>query len=405
LTDNTDNRTESIWRHHNLEWRDPAQVAAMWPEAGNVEPGSLEHRATGGWWETLERIGVTLLVTREHEHLVLSLRVSSGSPKVSYMRIPHPSGVAVHRESHSVFIASTRNPNQIFVFQKVKNLLPRSDLKGSASARRHVGKTLVPVGTLFLPGSLYIHDLAEVGGRVYAAACGHNAVVLIGEHGGYSYEWWPRCVEKKGKPDFQRNYIQLNSIAAGGNLASSFFSASADEVTSRKPGQLNYPVDGRGVIFSGESREAMCRGLTRPHSARLHNGKVWVNNSGYGELGFAGPGERFVVVSQLPGWTRGLCIVRGVAFVGTSRIIPRFRAYAPGLDVDSSICGIHAVDIRTGSVLGSLLWPSGNQIFSVECLTGVDAGAGFPFAAGKTCGKNHNINLFYAFDLGGKKEK
>ena len=103
-------------------------------------------------------------------------------------------------------------------------------------------------------------------------------------------------------------------------------------------------------------------------------------NSGYGEVGVIEDG-RFVTVARLPGWTRGLTFCDGVALVGTSRVIPRFRAYAPGLDVDASVCGVHALDTRSGTVLGSLCWPIGNQLFSIEA---VPAGltSGFPFAAG-----------------------
>ena len=56
-------------------------------------------------------------------------------------------------------------------------------------------------------------------------------------------------------------------------------------------------------------------------------------------------------VSRLPGWTRGLSFCKDVAFVGTSRVIPRFRHYAPGLDVERSVCALHAVD-SSGRVLG-----------------------------------------------------
>ena len=71
--------------------------------------------------------------------------------------------------------------------------------------------------------------------------------------------------------------------------------------------------------------------MTRPHSARFREQEIWVDNSGYGEVGLVQDG-RLQVVRKLPGWTRGLCIIDDVAFVGTSRIIPKYARYAPGLD-------------------------------------------------------------------------
>jgi uncharacterized protein (TIGR03032 family) len=122
-------------------------------------------------------------------------------------------------------------------------------------------------------------------------------------------------------------------------------------------------------VFSGRTREPIARGLTRPHSARLHRGELWVDNSGYGQVGRIESG-RFEVVASLPGWTRGLCFAGGVAFVATSRVLPRYAAYAPGLSVRSSVAGVHAVDARTGRRLGSLRWPSGNQLFALELVAG-----------------------------------
>ena len=58
-----------------------------------------------------------------------------------------------------------------------------------------------------------------------------------------------------GQPALDVNYIQLNSIAAGRTVEESFFSASADAITPRRPGHRDYPVDGRGVVFSGATRE------------------------------------------------------------------------------------------------------------------------------------------------------
>jgi hypothetical protein len=120
-----------------------------------------------------------------------------------------------------------------------------------------------------------------------------------------------------------------------------------------------------------------------------------VNNSGYGEVGVV-EGGAFTAVTRVPGWTRGLCFAGRVAFVGSSRVLPRFRAYAPALDVRTSVCGVHAIDVRTGEVLGSLLWPGGNQIFAVECLPEGWAG-GFPFRVGGRRSADRERRLFYGF--------
>jgi uncharacterized protein (TIGR03032 family) len=359
--------------------RDPAQIAAFWDAAGQLDPRRFEHRASRGWWDLLAALGVTLLVTREYEHLVLALRAGDRGPAVSFLRTPHPSGLAVDREGGAVYLAATRNPNQLLA------LAPTED-----------GGPLLPARAAFHPGALYLHDLAIVGGRLYGNAVGRNAVVEFAPGAESRTVWWPRSLDELGERGFATNYLQLNSIAGDSDIVSSYSSASSAAPGRHRPGQLGFKVDGRGVIFSAASREPIAFGLTRPHSARLHGGRIWVDNSGYGEVGVVA-GERFEAVARLPGWTRGLAFVGDVAFVGTSRVIPRFRGYAPGVVEES--CAIHALDATTGMVLASLAWPHGNQIFAIDwCPAGMTTG--LPFRPGVAASRLKRArDLFYDYRL------
>lgn len=388
---------QALWARHSAEWRAPGQITSQWREAVDLDPKFLRYTVRGAWWETLAEADVTLLITREYEHLVMALSVVNDHPRVSYFPVPHPSGLVADRTRGLVYLASTRNPNQIYELAPVCGAKPRQDVKFAGAKER----PLVPVRSWFLPGCLYLHDLALIGGRLFGNAVGENAVVRLDPKGGCQRVWWPRCLEVDGRPDFGRNYLQLNSIAAGKNLAASYFSASAEAPSRRRPGHRNFPVDRRGVIFSGATREPLVRGLTRPHSARLKDGRVWVDNSGYGEVGFGEEG-RFVRVALLPGWTRGLCLRENIAFVGTSRVIPKFRQYAPGLNVDKSKCGVHAVDTRSGAVLGSLYWPYGNQIFAIDWLPGAVT-SGFVFGLDQENDSEYVKNLYYTFETNKKR--
>lgn len=384
-------RLNRLWSHHDAQWRHPGQITSQWQDAADVDHRLLRYTVRGAWWDTLERSGLTLLVTREYEHLVMAMSVGSGGPLLTYMAMPHPSGLAVDRTRGVVHLASTRNPNQVFILAPVTG--PTEVLEGpTGSLGDH---PLVPLESRFYPGSLRLHDLAMIGDELYANAVGQNAVVRLGGAERVERAWWPRCIDGANGPIFSRNHIQLNSIAAGTDLETSYFSASADRVSHRRPGQRNFPVDGRGVIFSGATREPVVGGLTRPHSARLHRGHLWVDNSGYGQLGMVREGC-FVPVARLSGWTRGLCFHGTIAFVGTSRVIPRFRQYAPGLDAERAECGVHAVDTTTGRVVGSLMWPHGNQVFSVDW---VDRSwsSGLPFRIGRKRATGRQRQLFYGF--------
>ncbi len=382
------NQLDKIWANHNLEWRNPADVASQWKESADLNPALLYSKVSGKWWETLAKCKITLFVTREYEHLVIAVGCGSRGPEVSYLRIPHPSGLVVNRKKKSLHIASTRNPNQVYTLKPVDNCPDIA--KGKP--------VFMPASTHFYPGCLYMHDLALIDGGLYANAVGRNTVVRLHDNGGYENAWWPRCIERKGKPIEKLNYIQLNSIASGTSLKNSYFSASADSISNIRPGHRNFPVDKRGVIFSGSTRETIVRGLTRPHSLRWYKDKVWADNSGYGEFGFADfKSGKFIALYGLPGWTRGLCFYKNIAFVGVSRVIPRFYRYAPGLDVKNNLCGIYAIDMIKGEIVGSLVWPSGNQIFALDWIDSRDS-CGLPFSKNKMPKEKIN-RIFYSYRL------
>jgi uncharacterized protein (TIGR03032 family) len=381
-----------LWSHHDEAFREPIESITYTQASHKIAPQLFECEIRGQWWETLHDNNITLLVTREYEHFLLSLAADvNARPLISMMSMPHPSGLAVDRSRGVVYVASTRNPNQIYDLMPSQKLLPRLDIQ-----RVNIDdKPLIPIRIRILPGCLYLHDLAVIDGDLYANAVGQNAICRFLSSGSYERVWWPKCIETSGRPIFGQNHLQLNSIAAGESLTTSFFSASIDKVIALRPGDPDFPVDRRGVIFSGASREVIARGLTRPHSVRLHKGRLWVDNSGYGEVGIIEDGKFWSVV-RLPGWTRGLCFYENVMFVGTSRVLPRFRQYAPGLDVDASVCGLHVLDIESGEILGSISWPYGNQIFATEWVP-TNFTKGFPFCPTGDLSETRERLLFYAF--------
>ena len=153
MSENLDERFDRQVR----EWRDPAQVVAQWSEAGEMDDRTLELEATGAWWPVLEATGATLIVSREYEHLLLAITAVT-RPRVSYLRVPHPSGIAFDRAGGKLYVASTRNPNQLFEFAPVVGTMPRGD--ATAKVLRPA-LPLVPTRTWYLPGCSYIHEIGR----------------------------------------------------------------------------------------------------------------------------------------------------------------------------------------------------------------------------------------------------
>jgi hypothetical protein len=123
------------WRAHAIEWRRSGA------DREPVARRGRRRRAFAGHASVARLVGAACAARRHvvrqprYEHLMMALSVRSGRPRVSYMAIPHPSGVAADRRTRKLHVASTRNPNQVYT------LAPAAGM-------------LVPVESSFYPGRL-----------------------------------------------------------------------------------------------------------------------------------------------------------------------------------------------------------------------------------------------------------
>ena len=129
-----------------------------------------------------------------------------------------------------------------------------------------------------------------------------------------------------------------------------------------------------GVLMHIPTGSIAATGLTMPHSPRWYQGKLWLLNSGTGELGWIEQ-ERFQPLCTLPGFVRGLAFASDCAVVGLSKLrSPQFT----GLPLEERLqaeghpqgcCGIRVIDLASGNVLHSLDLPEPiDELFDVAVL-------------------------------------
>src|SRR5262249_55882145 len=130
-----------------------------------------------------------------------------------------------------------------------------------------------------------------------------------------------------------------------------------------------------GCLIDVESGETVIRGLAMPHSPRVHQGKVWLLDSGRGRLVLADMQHGTVAtVIELPGYTRGLSMLGTFAFVGLSRIreTSTFGGLPIANDRETLKCGVAVVDLVSGRQMAFLEFHSGvEEIFDVQLLPGI----------------------------------
>jgi uncharacterized protein (TIGR03032 family) len=162
--------------------------------------------------------------------------------------------------------------------------------------------------------------------------------------------WRPKFISRLAAED----RCHLNGLAlAGGRPA--YVTAVAE--TDVADGWRDHRSGG-GVVIDVATNEVVCRGLSMPHSPRVHGGKLWVLNSGTGEFGTVDPeAGRFTPVAFCPGYLRGLSFIGDHALVGLSE--PRENRTFAGLPLQDRLaaekveprCAVFVINTKTGDIV------------------------------------------------------
>ena len=219
---------------------------------------------------------------------------------------------------------------------------------------------------------LDIHDLAvdAEGGLVFANTLFSCVATTSAKHS-FRVLWKPSFVSRLAPED----RCHLNGLAMRDGKPAYVTCVAATDIVD---GWREHRTGG-GIVVDIASGEIVCRGLSMPHSPRLHEGRLWVLNSGAGELGTVDLATgRFEPVAFCPGYLRGLAFMGPYALVGLSE--PRGNRTFAGLPLQDRLaaanvgprCGVYVIDTRTGDIAHWLrLEGVVNELYDVIALPGV----------------------------------
>lgn len=206
------------------------------------------------------------------------------------------------------------------------------------------------VDRLFAPrearvtGAIDCHDIGiGADGAPIFVATAFNGLGTLSENHSFQPLWKPSFISDWAAED----RCHLNGLAMDGTRPAYVTAIARSDVAD---GWREHRRDG-GVVIDVASGEIVAAGLSMPHSPRLHDGRLWVLNSGAGEFGTVDPASGvFTGVTACPGYARGLAFVGGFAVIGLSR--PRHNKAFEGLDLDQRVvaprCGLMIVDLTSG---------------------------------------------------------
>jgi uncharacterized protein (TIGR03032 family) len=216
-------------------------------------------------------------------------------------------------------------------------------------------------------GDIAVHELAWVGEELWVVNTRFSCLCTL--HPDYSFvpRWRPPFVTALAAED--RCHLNGLAIVEGGPK----YVTALGETDTPNGWLANKPRG--GCLVEVASGEVVGRGLSLPHSPRWHDGRLWLLESGTGQLVLVDPTTgRRLRVAALPGFARGLALVGPYAFVGLSKI--RGGSAMDGVPLaerrERLKCGVAVVDLRSGEVTAFLEFLTAvEEIFDVQLLTGL----------------------------------
>lgn len=223
----------------------------------------------------------------------------------------------------------------------------------------------------YTTGDIDTHDVAlDNRGRIIFVSTLFNCLATVSQKHSCTPLWKPPFIGKIINED----RCHLNGLAMVKGKPAYVTACSQSDVVN---GWREKRREG-GCLIDLTQDEIIVTGLSMPHSPRWYRDKLWLLNSGTGELGYINFKDReFQAIAFCPGYVRGLAFSSNYAIVGLSQ--PRNLTFTD-LELQKRLaqkdvsprCGVMIIDLTTGAVVEWLEF-SGviTELYDVQILPGV----------------------------------
>lgn len=222
----------------------------------------------------------------------------------------------------------------------------------------------------YVTGDVDIHDVAYSASRgapVFVNTL-FSCLATVSESHSFAPVWQPPFITKLAAED----RCHLNGLAIKDDEPRYVTAISQSDVAD---GWRDRRTNG-GCVMDIESDAIVVSGLSMPHSPRWYRDRLWLLNSGTGELGYVDMAAgQFVPIAFCPGYLRGLSFVGDFAVVGLSK--PRHNRSFQGLPLDEALaskgavarCGLGVIDLRSGDLVHTLRIEGGiDELYDVAVI-------------------------------------
>jgi uncharacterized protein (TIGR03032 family) len=201
----------------------------------------------------------------------------------------------------------------------------------------------------YTTGHVDVHDMAiDAQGRVIFVNTMFGCLATLSDRANFKPLWLPPFISALVPED----RCHLNGLAMREGQPAFVTIVGRSDVAD---GWRDHRVQG-GCVLEVPSGEVVASGLSMPHSPRWYRDRLWLLNSGTGELGYIDPARgSFESIVFCPGYLRGLSFCGDYAIVTLSK--PRSVSFQ-GLPLQERLvakgaeaqCGLQIIDLERGIV-------------------------------------------------------
>lgn len=313
----------------------------------------LHSQHTSTFPELLRQAGCSVVVSTYQAGKLILLRADGGSLNTHFVSLTKPMGVAFSQGRLSV--GSGAQVIDYFNMNNVGPKVPPANTHDSAFLPRRTHIT----------GDIDIHEMGfDDDGELWLVNTKMSCLCTLDLHHSIVPRWRPPFISGYDLTD----RCHLNGLAMrDGKPRYVTALGTSDDPAGWRPTKAF-----GGMLMDVQSEEIICQGLSMPHSPRWYRDRLWVLESGAGQLVSIDPtsGTK-TVIADMPGFCRGIDFIDRYALIGLSEV--RETAVFAGLPLtqreQDRKCGVWIVDIETGQTVGFLVFSDGVQeIFSVQVL-------------------------------------
>jgi uncharacterized protein (TIGR03032 family) len=318
-------------------------------------PVEFRYSQTDVFPALLQQLCASLVITTYQANKLLVARAAGAGLSMLVRTFERPMGLAVNGDRLALGCR-----DQIWEFRDAPNIAPRIEPAGAHDA------CYLPRSS-HVTGDIGVHELGWAADELWLVNTRFSCLCTLEAAYSFVPRWRPPFITALAAED----RCHLNGLAVVDGQPK--YVTALGESDTANGWRANKPQG--GCLMEVSSGDIIRRGLSMPHSPRWHAGRLWLLESGTGQLLIVDPANgRRESVAALPGFARGLALCGQYAFAGLSKI--RTTSAMDGVPLaarrDQLKCGVAVVDLTAGRVCAMVEFQTAvEEIFDVQLLPGL----------------------------------